>query len=458
MSSAPVQFTYSGALSYLYSFADYERAAGSRQVPAEFNLERTRVLLDVLGNPQVRFPSVLVAGTKGKGSTAAMIATILRSAGLSVGLYSQPHLHTYRERIRVDDELIPTEVLARYVSDIRSAVDETHRQAPALGRLTTYEIGTALAFQYLADKAIDLAVLEVGLGGRLDSTNIVRPLVSVITPISLDHTQILGDTIAQIAAEKAGIIKDKGIVVSAPQVSAARFVIQQTAQARGARAIFVDPDRLEISGRGKPAGDGERGAYRFSFRTQRAHYTDLEVSLRGQHQLLNAATAITVIEELTAQGYRVTAEQVRQGLANVHWPGRLEVLGRSPLVVVDGAHNGDSAACLRHALGDCFEFERLLLLLGTTADKDIAAIVRELVPPADQVFLCRSRHPRAASLETLQRECAEYERSLSVSGAVAAALDAALSAASRRDLVLAAGSLFVVAEVREAMGIAKGED
>ena len=450
--------SYADALEYLYSFADYERCASGLFGPARFNLARTERLLAALGNPQQRFPSVLIAGTKGKGSTAAMLASVLKASGSAVGLYSQPHLHTYRERIRVDGRLIGESELARLVSEARLAVEQTHALSPELGRLTTYEIGTALTLQYFAQRPVDLAVLEVGLGGRLDSTNVVQPLVSVITSISLDHVQILGSTIPLIAREKAGIIKEDGVVVCAPQVPEARTVIEEVAAARRARLVFVDPARISIQGRGQPRGEGERGPWRFNLSGQLATYQNLELSLLGAHQLVNAATAVTALEELTPHGFVVSPRQVKQGLLSVRWPGRLEVLAHSPLVIVDGAHNADSADRLREALYDSFEFERLLLILGASADKDIAGIARALAPYADKVLLCRSRHPRAANPEALLAIVAAYNSDASVCGSVAEALDRARELAGPRDAICATGSLFVVAEGREALGVARRED
>ena len=450
--------TYTEALAYLYSFADYERGVAITTGPAQFNLERTVALLEVLGNPQRRFASVLVAGTKGKGSTAAMIQSILRAAGLVVGLYSQPHLHTYRERVRVGDRLIAPDELAAQLCAMRGAVEETHRRLPELGHLTTYEIGTALAFQHFAREAVDLAVLEVGLGGRLDATNVVHPLVSVITSISLDHTRILGDTIPLIAREKAGIIKEGGVVVAAPQVPEAQEVIEGVAAAKRARLVVADWGRIRLEGQGEPAGAGERGTYRFALRGELATYDGLEAGLRGAHQLVNAAAAVMAVEELARQGYSVGPAQVRQGLSGVRWPGRLEVLGHSPLIVADGAHNADSAARLREALHDCFEFRRLLLVLGTSIDKDIPGMARELGPCADSVFICRSQHPRAADPAVLAEALAPYGVRLSICGSVGHALSAARAASGPADAILATGSLFVVAEAREAMGVAVKED
>lgn len=454
---------YQEALRYLQSFADFEKKTGYSYT-ASFDLRRPRALLELLDDPHLRFPSILVAGTKGKGSTSVMIASILRASGRRVGLYSQPHLHTFRERVRVNSALITPEEMASAVEAVAPAVEEMERRRPDLGVPTTYEVATAAAMLFFARQAPDLVVLEIGLGGRLDAVNVVNPLVSVITPVSLDHVQILGNTVAEIAAEKAGIIKEDGVVVAAGQSEEAMGVIRRVAADRHAELIVAGSDVVQVA---EPSAElpGEdilahprRERTDVSLRGPSGVVYRVRLPLLGAHQVANAATAIAVVEQLAKRGIGVSREDVEQGLARVEWPGRLETVSRQPLVVVDGAHNADSAQKLAAALRESFVYGRLILILGTSADKDVEGIIAALGPMAGIAIATRSRHSRAAAPERLATELRRYCPDVRTAPDVPSALALATTLTTPADLISVTGSLFTVAGAREHYGLALEKD
>lgn len=434
---------YRDALNYLYSFTDYEQRGFAIYAPEYYSLERVDRLLALLGNPHHEFRVVHVAGTKGKGSTAAMIESVLRSAGHATGLYTSPHLHTFRERIQANGSLIPEPDVARFVELLR-------RHMGKVPRITTFEAMTALALTWFAEQEIEWAVLEVGLGGRLDATNAVTPVVSVITPISLDHTAILGDTIAQIATEKAGIIKEGVPVVSAPQTAEALGVIQATCDRLGAPLVLVGRDwtwevsSASLDGQVVNVVDRRNGAI------------ELRLLLLGEHQALNATTSLAVLRLLSDMGVSIGRDAMREGLQSVHWPGRFEVLSRTPLVVVDSAHNGDSAKKLMAALKEYCRYGRLYMVMGASADHATPEVLHALLSEARFAIATKTRHPRAASPDWLQARAAELGLSMEVSESVARALNRALELAGPNDLICCAGSVFVAAEAREAWFVRQG--
>ena len=329
--------TYRDALNYLYSFTDYEKRGFAAYAPEFYDLDRVRHLLALMGEPQRAFRAVHIAGTKGKGSTAAMIESVLRAAGYRTGLYTSPHLHSFRERIQEAGELIPEAGVIRLVEEMQPLVAR-------VDGVTTFEIITCLAFAWFAEQGVAWAVVEVGLGGRLDATNVLHPAVTVITPISYDHVAILGDTLTQIASEKAGICKPGVPLVSAPQPGEALATIRGVCERLGAPLTLVGRDWTWQSG----AADLDGQA--FTVRHGKRVSFELHLPLLGEHQLVNATTAAAVLSVLEQGGLEVPPSALREGLQAVRWPGRLEILGREPLVVADGAHNGDSARKLIAAL------------------------------------------------------------------------------------------------------------
>ncbi len=433
---------YHAALDYILSFTDYERTPGQLYSSANFDLRRVEEFLGRLGNPHLFAKTVHVAGTKGKGSTAAMIASALSAAGYKTGFYTSPHLHTFRERISIDGGLIAEEELASFVVKLQPEIEVVNRQG-AYGQLTTFEILTALAFAYFEEKRVDFQVIEVGLGGRLDATNVVDPQVCVITSISFDHTEILGNSLSQIAREKAGIVKPGKIVVSSPQREEAARVIEEVCRERGARLVMVGKDVTWQRESANLEGQSLR------VRGRLADY-NLTIPLIGDHQLENAATAVAALEMLTIGGVRLSPQSIAAGLSQVRWPGRLEILLDEPMFIVDGAHNVDSARRLGEALRQYFNFGRLILIIGTSSDKDIAGIAGELAPICDSVIATRSRHPRSAAPSAVATEFLKLGVTCVVEDSVASAVSRALGMAQEKgDLICATGSLFIVAEAIE---------
>ena len=431
-------WTYRDALIYIYSFTDYEKKVPQLYAPEFYDLTRVHRLLALLGDPQRTYQVVHVAGTKGKGSTAAMAESVLRAAGYRTGLYTSPHLHTFRERIQAGGVLISEAGVARLAEMMRPLVAQ-------IAGITTFEIMTGLAFAWFAEQAVQWAVLEVGLGGRLDATNVVMPAVSVITPISYDHTAILGDTLTQIATEKAGIIKPGVPVVSAPQTAEALTAIEAICRDRAAPLTLVGRDWTWKEQESNLVGQSFTIYHHDAVAGGRA---PLWIPLLGEHQLMNATTAVAALSLLP--GVKLRPRALRLGLKSVHWPGRFEILGRAPLVVADSAHNGDSAQKLMAALRTCCPFWRLHIVFGASADHVTPELLRALLADASWAIATRSRHPRAADPIWLQARAAELGYHLEVSDSVAHALDQALARAGVGDLICCTGSVFVAAEARAA--------
>jgi len=408
---------------------------------AHYDLRRMDELLARIGNPHLKARSVHIAGTNAKGSVAAMVASALSGCGYTTGLYTSPHLISLNERIRVDGKLISNDELIALVEKLKPEV-ETVDQKATYGRLTTFEFLTALGFAYFEQKGAEFQVMEVGLGGRLDATNVTNPEVCIITPINFDHMEVLGNSLAEIAAEKAGIIKPGSTVVISPQLDEAAEVIKQTCQRCRVQLITVGTD-VTWQGLGFDLGrqllrvKGRKDSY------------ELSIPLLGQHQLDNAATAVAALEVLVDRGFNISVQGIVGGLGRVSWPGRLQVLSRHPLVVVDGAHNIGAARRLKQAIEQYFDFDRAILVIGASFDKDIASIVSELYPPFDKVIVTRSRHPRAMALASLAAEFAKHGVKAQIAEDVPAALSQALALAGDKDLVCIAGSLFVVGEAME---------
>ena len=391
-----------------------------------------------MGNPQNTFPSVHIAGSKGKGSTSAMTTAILQAAGYRTGLYTSPHLHTFRERMRIDGELIPRQRLVALWEKARPVVE-------MLPGTTTFEIITLLAFMHFSEPPVDRAVIEVGLGGRLDATNVISPAACAITSLSLEHTDLLGDTIVAIAAEKAGIIKPGVPVITGPQTPVALAVIQRVAKDVGAPLL-----RLGVEWRWRLREKRPDGLLLDIFGPD-STITDVYVPLTGAHQALNATLAVALASSVADPASPLSPSTIRQGLANTYWPGRLEQFGQRPRIVLDSAHNRESATRLKDAL-TIFPHQRLFLLFGASSDKDIDGMLDILGSEAVEIILTRSFHPRAADVPTMARVARNRfpDKPIHQMQDVAPALSLALSRANPDDLILVAGSIFVVAAAREA--------
>jgi dihydrofolate synthase / folylpolyglutamate synthase len=436
-----VPLTFADALSYLDSFINYERQPRVSYTRETFDLTGFERFLARLDHPHRRLQTVVVAGTKGKGSTAAMLASIAQASGLKAGLYTSPHLCSIRERIRVNGEMVSEEVFAGLVSDLMPHIEAVGMAGVRRFR-TFFEILTAMALIHFQRLGVDLAVLEVGMGGRLDATNVVTPLVSVITPISFDHTEVLGDTIPKIAREKAGIIKPHGLAVVAPQRAEALTVIREVCLARGARLLDVAQEL-----RWHPLHYSWEGSV-FDLDGMARSYPRLEIPLAGPHQLLNAATAVATAEQLQAQGLSISVDGIRRGVKQVQWEGRLETVSRQPWIVLDGAHNRDSARCLREALMTCFRYRRLILVLGISANKNLEGIIEELTPLAAVTVATRAMVPRAAPPQQVADLAAKWSAHIIVEEDTQKALAQAIAETRRDDLLLVTGSLYLVGDAK----------
>ena len=435
---------YTTALERAMSLADFERTSKS-PTHSQYHLHRIGLMLKRLGDPHLEIPTIHIAGTKGKGSTAALIASVLSSQGYKTGLYTSPHLHTIRERIRVDWEAVTEEEFSSLVKQVWPVVEWVERKG-GYGEPTTFELLTAMAFLHFKEAKADFQVIEVGLGGRLDTTNVVRPQVCVLTSISLDHTQVLGDTLERIAIEKAGIIKPGAVAVVAPQPPEAMDIFQRVCAERGVQLVSVSGDMSWH--RDSSNLDGQS----FSARGLHKSYK-LWLPLLGEHQLENACTALATLESLNDHGFAVSNESIHEGFRCVKWPGRLDVLIRNgQTLVVDGAHNPHSMGRLVEALRSYFQFKRLIVIFGAVAGHSVRGMAAELAQLSPVVIAARSRHPKTAPNDTISQAFAEHGVQVaSETEGVGRATHRALDMAREGDLVLGTGSLFVAAEVIEAI-------
>jgi dihydrofolate synthase/folylpolyglutamate synthase len=444
---------------------NYERVAVVPYGARVLKLDRMRTLLNRLGNPDAGVPIVHVAGTKGKGSTSTLIAAILHAAGYDVGLYSSPHLERLEERFALNGAPCSPAELVALVDRIRPVVEQLDEDAEASNdpsqRPTFFEITTALALMHFADRRVDAVVLEVGLGGRLDSTNVCQPTVAVISSISLDHTRQLGDTTAKIAAEKGGIIKPGVPVLVGPMDDAARRVLAEMAHGRGARFIESGRD-FDFAYRPPHEIDARAATGRIDFVSHRAdapgELRDAELRLLGRHQAANAALAVATIGELRRQGWLVSTDAIRAGLAQAVLPGRIEVVRRRPTVVLDVSHNVASVAALVECLRESFACEQRTLVFAASRDKDVPGMLHVLIPHFQRLIVTQFQdNPRAVPTRQLvawSRE--ELERlglragsdHLLECSTPAEAWTAAREPATGDELICIAGSVFIVAELR----------
>ena len=445
------------ARTFLFGRIDYERARNVPYGEQKFKLDRMRQLLDRLGNPHQAMPVIHVAGTKGKGSTAAMLGGILSAAGYRTGVFTSPHLDRVEERIMVDGQSCSADEFVDLVDRLRPAVDAMDKQAQACDPpddgLTYFEMVTAMAGLHFAQRQADAAVLEVGLGGRLDSTNVCRPVVSVITSISFDHTEQLGNTLESIAREKAGILKPAVPVVSGVSDPGPRKVIREICGEQGCRLVelgvdfdvdYDPPRRLELA--------PSMGKIDFRRRGEGAkrRLSDVSLSLLGRHQAANAAVALAVVDELRRTGWNVPEEAIRAALADLEWPARVEVIARRPAVVLDTAHNLASIDALIRVLDESFQPARRLLLFATTLDKDFRGMLSRLAPKFDHVTLTRyMTNPRAVPPEELAAVAAELTgQPCQACATPAEAWRQVRALAGSDDLICATGSFFIAGELR----------
>ena len=443
---------YKAALAYIEGFIDYERSPDFSRQARLYNLNRISLLLELLGNPHDRLQVIHIAGSKGKGSTAALIASVLTQAGYKTGLFTSPHLITPRERCRIDGDLISKADVAFYVEKLKPAIETV--STSEFGRVSFFEIYTALAFSYFADKATDFAVIEVGLGGRLDATNVVTPVATVITPIGLEHTAILGETYTEIAGEKAEIIKQKCPLALAPQHPEARTVFEKVASERNAPIVepkdLVGRDCSASSSRLVRNADGLPVAQEFDVETDSESYPQLTMPLLGHHQFINATTAVTAIECLKQKGYRVPKTSVYAGFKNVQWQGRIQRIRSSPIVVLDGAHSPASMEALCSTLRQSFRYDRVTFIVSLMRDKNLTAIGNIVSQTADFVIATQVlNNPRVMSAEEILDAWENTCEKISACSTPEKAITRALSGASPTDLICITGSLYLVGQALE---------
>lgn len=436
--------TYATAVSELFALG-HELVTPPGAPPRKFDIEHMRTLVAALGYPERKFPSVLIAGTNGKGSTSATLASILRVAGYRTALYTSPHLIHVNERIQVN--AVP-------ISDIDfvetyARVDDVARELVAIGKLKVhpsfFEMMTAMAFSYFAGSGIDIAVLEVGMGGRLDATNVVKPLISVITDIALDHQQFLGNTIAEIAREKAGIIHRDSLLITLPQHPEANDVIGSVTLERGARAMSA-ADYVPAMSPHQPARF-ENGRTRYSLKIM-GEDVSIESPLLGRHQLRNLALAISAAENLNQFGFCVTPAHIAQGVRDTQWPGRFQLITGSPDFILDVAHNPAGAWALRSTLSECCEGRPLTIIFGAMRDKALTEMAELLFPLADHVILTQAQNPRAAAPQEIRASAPGVTDNTLLEPNVSDAIKRAqaLNLNRRNGVVVITGSIYIIGE------------
>lgn len=440
---------YEQALDYLYSFINFEAKKQDRYMASKLDHTRPGRLMHALGNPHTKFPSIHIAGTKGKGSTAAICAYTLRAAGYKVGLYTSPHLQDFRERVRIltpddADGRISKPQFIHHINKIRALEDQ-------FPDITWFEILTAIAFLQFAEEKVDIAVVEVGLGGRLDATNVIIPLVSIITRLSFDHTDLLGNTLAQIAFEKGGIIKPGIPLITANQEPEALTKLQQMVEERGCQLAVVGQDWLYES---KENRQPRQQTFAITHSTAPEWIPTgslFNLHLDGKHQLENATIALAALQHIAPHFPNLTLPILQEGLATVRWPGRLDLIHpgseNTPALLVDCAHNPDAIQKLSEALQHSFQYNRLWLIFGAPADKDIPKMLAELLPLTHHTFMTTASHPRSATPEALANVGETLGYGVTAVSNMATALTTAWQQAQPSDLICVTGSIVVVGDL-----------
>jgi dihydrofolate synthase/folylpolyglutamate synthase len=430
--------SYQEVLDYIYSFVDFSRTHQSNLSPENFDLTRMVDFMDRLDSPHTTFPTLHIAGSKGKGSVSAFCASILQAAGFKVGLYTSPHLKDFEERMQVNQIPISRATLVEYVEEIKPIIE-------SVPKLTTFEIMTGLAFLFFAREQVDIGVIEVGLGGRLDATNIITPLVSVITSLYLDHVTILGDTLEEIAGEKGGIIKPGVPVVCAPQEGKALQVIRDIAAQQNSKLVEVEEEYpYQIISKSL---DGQVYSMTKPGDDQKVEST-YSIPLLGTYQVINAVTACAAIDAIQPQGFPVSEEDIKKGLAATVWPARFEVASRKPPVIFDSAHNPASMRKLVETVDSYFPDLPLILVFGISEDKQLEGMYKAILPRTTHLICTQADHPRAMEAKELADRAGEYTCSVEAIPGVKDALNKALKLADQGQLVMVTGSIFVAASAR----------
>lgn len=407
---------------------------------SRLGLEVIGKLLDLLGNPHLGMNYIHIGGTNGKGSTSSYIATTLKEAGYRVGLFTSPYLERFNERISINGEDIPDEKLAQITERIKDKIEimlEEGYEHP-----TTFEIVTAIAFVYFNEKNVDYTILEVGLGGRYDSTNIIEEsIVSVITTIDYDHIDVLGDTLGKIAYEKAGIIKESGVVVSYPQQDEAFQVLKKVAMEKGAELIKCPMENVAIKDLSEFGGV-------FDFKYDGSIFKDIEIGLLGEYQIYNATLALYTLLILRNKGLiNITDDELRNGFKKTRWKGRLEILKRNPTFLIDGAHNLQGVKTLAESL-KMLKYRRLILGIGILKDKDVEHMVEILAPLADEIVITQVNMPRKLEAEFLEKIIKKYNKNTFIEKDIKKSIGKTYELASKEDLIVFGGSLYLIGDVR----------
>lgn len=434
-------FSYKQALKYINSLINYERRTDFAYNQRVFNLDRTKAILKELGNPHLFLKAIHIAGTKGKGSTAAITSSVLHAAGYKTGLYTSPHLISPRERIRIGSSLISEEEFSYHLSKVKSAVESIEYNRKPLNP-SFFEVYTALAFTYFYQKKVDIAVIEVGLGGRLDATNVIQPLIGIITPISLDHTRQLGNRVTSIAREKAGIIKSETKIIISKQEDEVGTLLQNICQEKGAEYYLVGRDIKFSLLRATP------GNQKLEVEGLLQKYFSLFLPLAGEHQLWNTATAIGAVELLQEFGFPVSPQHIKKGLRKVRWPGRIQITAQNPVTIVDCAHNAASAQSLAKFLKDFYSDKNIVLIMGVLKNKDVEGIAKALCPLASRVILTCVDNPRALPIEDLYTKIKRYCHTEPLrKGNIKEALEKARKIAKPEGTICATGSVYLAGEI-----------
>lgn len=424
---------------------NYEEALdfihGTKKFGSKLGLDNIRRLLNLLGNPQKDLKCIHIAGTNGKGSTSSYIANILQEAGYKVGLFTSPYLERFNERMTIDGEDIPNDILATIVEKVKEKVELMNTEENLFP--TEFEIVTAVAFEYFRKEKVDYVVLEVGLGGRLDSTNVIdSSLASVITTIDMDHVDILGDTLGKIAWEKAGIIKKNGLVISYPQKEEALEVLQKVSKEKEAELILCPMNKIKI------AELNDCGAI-FDFEYNGNTIKNIKINLLGEHQVYNATLALTAILNLRDRDLvKISDGAIKLGMSKTKWKGRLEVLRRNPTFLIDGAHNVQGVKSLIQSL-KLFKYNRLILGMGILKDKDVEHMIEILTPLADKIIITEADIFRKMAAEELAEKVEKYNENMTIEKNIEKAIDKAFEIAEKDDLILFSGSLYLIGDIRK---------
>ncbi|MDD5773085.1 MAG: bifunctional folylpolyglutamate synthase/dihydrofolate synthase [bacterium] len=449
---------YDKAIDFLYSLERFG---------IQFGLEKITYLLSLLNDPQDTFKSIHIAGTNGKGSTSSFIASVLKESGLKTGLYTSPHLVDFRERIQINGVLIPRKKLTEIVEKLIPLVRKTNNK---LGDLTYFEVSTAIAFEYFKEEKVDFACIEVGMGGRLDATNVITPLVSIITSIGFDHTKELGNTLGKIAFEKAGIIKKNVPLVCGVTEKEPLNVIRKICKKKNSKIYLLSKDFVgaglaRLSGRQVPAlkkGIRVPISQKFSYKGIYENSTDYDISLLGEYQIQNASMALAVIEILGRDSeigaITINLNDIRKGLKNAKWPGRFEIVCRAPTIIIDGAHNPPGASVLAKSLRRYFPDKKINFILGILKDKDISGIVKELMPLADKIIVTSPHCDRASSLDEQAKIVRKYHKDVEAVYPIRKAIKRMVGLIRRlqgvvqkNEIICITGSLYTVGEARKAL-------